>query len=117
MKKKKSDTDQASQILLYQTEDGQTRLEVQLEKNTIWLSLNQMAVLFQRDKSVISKHIKNIFEEGELSSNSVVANFATTGPDGKTYQVDHLSISQMDLCLGIAFHHYFQNDQFQGGRK
>jgi hypothetical protein len=111
MKKKKSDADQTSQILLYQTEDGQTRLEVQLEKDTVWLSLNQMAVLFQRDKSVISKHIKNIFEEGELSSNSVVANFATTGPDGKTYQIDHYNL---DVIISVGYRvHSHRGTQFR----
>ena len=72
-------------VLLYQTEDGQTRLEVAFRGETCWLSLNQLAELFQRDKSVISRHIKNIFDEGELAKESVVANFATTATDGKTY--------------------------------
>ena len=53
----------SSEIVLYRTEDGQTRLEVKLENNTVWLSLNQIAELFQRDKSVISKHIRNIYQE------------------------------------------------------
>ena len=60
-----------SEIIIYQTEDGESRLEVRLVDETVWLSLNQMAELFQRDKSVISKHIKNIFEERELSRDSV----------------------------------------------
>lgn len=100
MKKKKSDNSPTSQILLYQTEDGQTRLEVQLQKDTVWLSLNQMSELFQRDKSVISKHIKNIFEEGELSPDSVVANFATTAADGKTYQVDYYNL---DMIISVGY--------------
>lgn len=73
-----------SEIVLYQTEDGQTHVECRFVGETVWLALNQMADLFQRDKSVISKHIKNVFEEGELRAESVVANFATTAPDGKT---------------------------------
>ncbi|HLX71311.1 MAG TPA: RhuM family protein, partial [Verrucomicrobiae bacterium] len=81
-----------SALVLYQTEDGRTRLEVRLKGETAWLSLNQLAELFQRDKSVISKHLKNIFEEGELRSDSVVANFATTAADGKNYQVDYYSL-------------------------
>ena len=68
---------------MYQTEDGKTKIEVRMENETVWLSLNQMAELFQRDKSVISRHIKNIFTEGELDEKSVVANFATTAADGK----------------------------------
>ncbi len=111
MKKKNLEGPQESKILLYQTEDGQTRLEVQLEKDTVWLSLNQMAGLFQRDKSVISKHIKNIFEEGELSSGSVVANFATTGPDGKTYQVDHYNL---DVIISVGYRvHSHRGTQFR----
>jgi hypothetical protein len=65
---------------------------VRLKDETVWLSLNQLADLFQRDKSVISKHLKNIFEEGELPPDSVVANFATTAADGKTYQVDFYNL-------------------------
>ena len=72
-----------SQIIMYQTENGLTKIEVTLENETVWLSQNQMAELFQRDKSTISRHIKNIFEEGELQRNSVVANFATTAADEK----------------------------------
>ena len=68
----------ASEVILYQTEDNQTRVQVRLDGQTAWLLLNQLAELFQRDKSVISKHLKNIFAEGELQAGSVVANFATT---------------------------------------
>ena len=71
------------EFLLYQTEDGQTRLEVAFRGRTCWLSLNQLAELFQRDKSVISRHISNLFCEGELTKESGVANFATTAADGK----------------------------------
>jgi len=81
-----------SALILYQTEDGRTHLQVRLKDETAWLSLNQLADLFQRDKSVISKHLKNIFEEGELPPDSVVANFATTAADGKTYQVDFYNL-------------------------
>jgi hypothetical protein len=76
-------------FILYGTDDGRTRIEVRFSGETVWLSLNQMADLFQRNKSVISKHIKNVFEEGELKPDSVVAKFATTAADGKTYQVDY----------------------------
>ena len=60
------ETQSNSEIILYQTENGQTRIQVRLQNETVWLALNQMAELFQRDKSVISRHIKNIFTEGEL---------------------------------------------------
>lgn len=88
-----SDTPQpGGEVILYQTEDSQTRLEVRLDGQTAWLSLNQLADLFQRDKSVISRHLKNIFEEGELTADSVVANFATTAADGKSYRVDYYNL-------------------------
>ncbi len=70
-----------SEVILYQTNDGKTRLEVRMDQETAWLTLNQMAELFQRDKSVISRHIHNVFEEGELPRERVVAKFATTATD------------------------------------
>ena len=69
------------QILLYQTPDGEARIEVRLHGETVWLNLDQMAELFQRNKSTISRHITNILECGELSVDSVVAFFATTAKD------------------------------------
>ena len=75
------------EFILYQTEDGRTRVEVRIFRETVWLSLGQMAELFHRDKSVISRHIANVFEEGELDSAATVAEFATVQapPDrGKT---------------------------------
>ena len=72
-----------SEILIYQTEDGRTKIDLRMENETVWLSLNQMADLFQRDKSVISKHIKNVFDEGELSENNpTVAKIATVQNEG-----------------------------------
>ena len=65
-------------IVMYTTNDGMTKVEATFDNDTVWLSIDQMAELFQRDKSTISRHIKNVFTEGELSRNSVVANFATT---------------------------------------
>ena len=70
------------EMMIYQTEDGAVKIDVKIADDTVWLSLDLMAELFQRDKSTISRHIKNIFSEGELSPNSVVANFATTASDG-----------------------------------
>ena len=70
------------EIILYQSDDS-TQLEVRIENETVWLSLNQMSDLFGRDKSVISRHIRNVFAEGELESSSVVAKDATTAIDGK----------------------------------
>ena len=71
------------QFLLYQTPDGDSQIEVKLQNDTVWLSLDQMAELFQRNKSTISRHIKNVLEDGELEADSVIANFATTATDGK----------------------------------
>jgi len=65
------------EIIIYQTEDGLTKIETKFEQDTVWLSLDRMAELFQRDKSTVSRHIKNIYEEGELERESTVANFAT----------------------------------------
>jgi hypothetical protein len=91
---------ESAEFLLYQTEDGQTRLEVAFRGETCWLSLNQLAELFHRDKSVISRHISNIFSEGELVRRSVVANFATTAADGKKYQVDYYNL---DVIISVGY--------------
>lgn len=80
------------EIIIYQTQDGETKLSVNLQDETVWLSLDQIAELFQRDKSTISRHIKNVFEEGELQRNSVVANFATTAVDGKIIRLNILTL-------------------------
>ena len=90
----------ASPFLLYTSEDGRIRLEVHLKNETVWLSMNQMADLFQRDKSTISRHITNIFEEGELERTGVVADFATTAADGKTYQVDYFNL---DVIISVGY--------------
>ena len=89
-----------SQFLIYQTEDGLTKISVKLEDENIWLSIDQMAALFGRDKSTISRHIKNIFREGELQQNSVVANFATTATDGKNYQVEYYNL---DVIISVGY--------------
>ena len=68
-------------LIMYTTDDGITKVEATFDGDTVWLSQDQMAELFQRDKSTISRHIKNIFAEGELQQNSVVANFATTATE------------------------------------
>jgi hypothetical protein len=90
----------SSEIIMYQTEDGLTKIETTFDGDTVWLSIDQMAELFQRDKSTISRHIKNIFNEGELTRNSVVANFATTAADGKRYQVDYYNL---DVIISVGY--------------
>ena len=87
-------------IIIYQTEDGLTKIDVNIQGETVWLSLDLMAELFQRDKSTISRHIKNIFSEGELSPEAVVAKFATTATDGKTYQVDYYNL---DVIISVGY--------------
>ena len=90
---------QKNEIILYQP-DSTISLEVRLEDETVWLSLDLMAELFQRDKSTISRHIKNIFSEGELKRDSVVANFATTAADGKNYLVDYYNL---DVIISVGY--------------
>ena len=99
------------EIILYQTADGESRIEVRLKNDTVWLSLDQMAELFQRDKSTISRHIKNIFKEGELAKEVVVANFATTTQHGamegriQSHLVDFYNLD-MIISVGYRVHSY-----------
>lgn len=87
-------------LIMYTTEDGITKIQATFDNDTVWLSIDQMAELFQRDKSTISRHIKNIFEEGEYISESVVAKFATTAADGKTYQVEYYNL---DVIISVGY--------------
>ena len=87
-------------MIIYTTEDGLTKVETTFDGDTVWLSIDQMAELFQRNKSTISRHIKNIFAEGELQRDSVVANFATTAVDGKTYRVDYYNL---DVIISVGY--------------
>ena len=89
-----------SSILLYQSPNGNTEIDVHLKSNTIWLSLNQLAALFGRHKSVISRHIKNVFQTNELNPSSVVAFFATTAADGKIYEVEYFNL---DVIISIGY--------------
>ena len=76
-------------IIIYQSEDGRTKIDVRLEEQTVWLSQKQLTELFGKAKGTISEHIKHIFEDGELEENSVVRFFRTTAADGKQYEVAH----------------------------
>jgi hypothetical protein len=95
-----------SEILLYQTEDGQTKIDVRLEEETVWLSQAQMGELFQKERSVITKHIKNIFEEGELEEELVCANFAHTTQHGaikgKT-QTQNVKLYNLDVVISVGY--------------
>ena len=87
-----------SEIVIY--EDGRVKLETTVDKDTIWLNQRQLCKLFERDKSVISRHIRNIFKERELEQDSVVAKNATTATDGKTYQVDYYNL---DMIISLGY--------------
>ena len=89
-----------SEILIYQTERGNTKIEVILEDETVWLTQNQMMELFQTTKQKISLHIKNIFREGELSENSVVKEYLTTAQDGKNYRTKHFNL---DVIISVGY--------------
>ncbi len=88
------------QIEIYKNEDGVLELALALQGDTVWLSQAQMVLLFGRDKSVISRHIRNIFKEDELIADSVVAKYATTTEDGKVYQVDHYNL---DVIISVGY--------------
>ena len=95
------DTMNASgEVFLYRAPDGEVQLDVRLERETVWLSLDQIAKLLGRDKSVISRHLRNVFSTRELDRRSVVAKNATTAADGKTYQVDYFSL---DAILSVGY--------------
>ena len=87
-------------ILLYQTEDGQTRIEVRVEDETVWLTQKWMAELFQKDARTISEHIRNIFTEGELKSESVVRKFRITADDGKSHDIQHYNL---DVIISVGY--------------
>jgi len=95
-----------SEILLYQTEDGQTKIDVRLEDETVWLSQAQMGELFQKERSVITKHINNVFKEGELEEEKVCANFAHTTQHGaikgKT-QIQNLKLYNLDVIISVGY--------------
>ena len=86
-------------MIIYTTEDGLTKVETTFDGDTVWLSIDQTAELFQRDRSVIGKHVRNIFKEGELEKESVWAKFAYTASDGKVYNVDYYNLDVIILSL------------------
>lgn len=92
--------DNKGNIVIFQTKDGNTSIDVKLENGTVWLTLSQITELFDRDKSVISRHISNVFREGELQRNSVVAKYATTALDGKVYQVEYYNL---DVIISVGY--------------
>jgi prophage maintenance system killer protein len=95
----KAKSEGRGEVVIYQ-EQGRTALEVRLEQESLWLSLNQIASLFERDKSVVSRHLRNVFREGELERGAAVAFFATTAADGKTYQVEYFGL---DAIISVGY--------------
>lgn len=89
-----------SQIIIYQSEDGITKIDVRLEDETVWLTQSQLCELFQKSKATISEHIKHIFVEGELAENSVVRNFRTTANDGKEYDTNYYNL---DVIISVGY--------------
>ncbi len=90
----------SSELILYQTDNGETKIQTRLENETVWLTQAQMIELFGKVKSTISEHIKNIFEEGELDEDSVVRNFRITAADGKDYQTNHYNL---DVIISVGY--------------
>ena len=95
-----SNESRGGEVVVYEAPDGEVRVEVRLERETVWLSLNQMAELFGRDKSEISRHLRNVFESEELEREAVVAKNATTAADGKAYQVEYFNL---DAILSVGY--------------
>ena len=87
-------------IVIYQTEDGLTKIDVRFNDETVWLTQAQLCELYQTSKSNISEHIKNIFLEGELDENSVVRKFRTTAADGKSYNVSYYNL---DMIISLGY--------------
>ena len=90
----------AAPIVIYQSADGAIATEVRLEGESVWLSQEQISQLFGRERSVITKHLRNVFAEGELESDAVCAKFAHTAADGKTYQVEHYNL---DVIISVGY--------------
>ena len=101
-------------FLLYQTPDGESKIEVKLQDDTVWLSLDQMAELFQRNKSTISRHIKNVLEEGELLADSTIANFATVQNEGKRHVERQITYYNLDMIISVGYRvHSYRGVQFR----
>ena len=89
-----------SEIILYQNPEGNIKIDVRLEEETVWLNQSQLCELFQKSKATISEHIKNVFHEGELNEKSVVRNFRTTASDGKNYDTYYYNL---DVIISVGY--------------
>ena len=102
------------QFLLYQTPDGDSQIEVKLQNDTVWLSLDQMAELFQRNKSTISRHIKNVLEDGELQEETTIANFATVQNEGTRKVERVIAFYNLDMIISVGYRvHSYRGVQFR----
>ena len=102
------------QFLLYQTPDGDSQIEVKLQNDTVWLSLDQMAELFQRNKSTISRHIKNVLEDGELQKEATIANFATVQNEGTRKVERVIAFYNLDMIISVGYRvHSYRGVQFR----
>ena len=102
------------QIILYQTPDGESKIEVRLENDTVWLSADQMAELFQRNKSTISRHIKNVLEDGELEEAATVAFFATVQNEGERRVERKIAFYNLDMIISVGYRvHSHRGVQFR----
>jgi toxin-antitoxin system, toxin component, fic family len=90
-------------MLIYQSADGNIKIDVRFEKETVWLSLDQMATLFGRDKSTISRHVKNVFEEGELPPEATVANFTTVQAEGNREVTRNIDYYNLDVTISGGY--------------
>lgn len=97
-----------SEVLMYQSEDGITKIQVQLNDNTVWQTQADMVDLFQSSKPNISEHIKPIFEEGELIENSVVRKFRTTAADGKSYNTTYYN---RDVVISVGYRSKYRSSK------
>lgn len=95
--------EQYGEMLIYQTEDGLTKISVSMHDETVWLSLDQMAELFQRDKSTISRHIKNVFEDGELQREATVAKIATVQSEGSRQVERSIDYYNLDVIISVGY--------------
>ena len=100
MKKNKS-TGNSSAFILFKTEDESVSVDVRFDDETVWLTQDQMAMLFDKAKSTISEHIKHIFEEGELQESAVVRKFRTTAADGKNYDVNYFNLAEKNYLESL----------------
>lgn len=96
-------TNHNDKMLIYQSADGQIKIDVRFENETVWLSLDQMSTLFGRDKSTISRHIKNIFEEAKLSPDTTIANYATVQEEGNREVTRNIDYYNLDIIISVGY--------------